>query len=89
MLKKLKIIIKNKKTFLIDEETGLLADASSYEKAFEILKKKTDEYKELVKKSGFAPMLFQLESNSKATSSYFKKWVIAFFFISVISIPVS
>lgn len=89
MLKRLKLRIKNNKMFLFDEETGLLAEANSYDDALQVLKKKTEDYKKLVNKSGLKPMILNSEFEVKESTSYLKKWIIAFFFISLISVPVS
>lgn len=90
MIENFELKIKNKKFFLIDQTTNLVVEGISFDSAYKKLKEKLKANYKIKKEIGFNPSKLndKLKIKSKELS-YFKKWLIAFFFISLISISIS
>ena len=85
----LKVILKKGKVFICDEKTGLIDNGKDFDSAIGNLERKIRSQERLIKISGFKPKyLGGLNVNHKI-SSFTKKFVIAFFFVSLMSIPIS
>ena len=84
MKKKLEVYYDQNKVRILDRETNQFAEANNFDTAVTKLKEKNEQLKKLGEKFGLKLINLSLQKNT-----LIKKWVLAFIFVTLISISFS